>query len=162
MGPLTSFQHFFPLFVLSPLDLYPDGRVVGEAADIGTALACGTPYKNDCYCTTASASASAVSAVSAFIDDCASEGCFAGDRTRDISSVRSIYAAYCIGAGGSQPVVSEWYTTAEESVDEDGATATAEPSETEDSGPAVTTSDVTLVTHTTESESGSGATGVQE
>ncbi|KAI8710389.1 hypothetical protein NCS52_01575400 [Fusarium sp. LHS14.1] len=89
MGPLTPFQHFSPFFVLSLLtfaqtaitiedDIPSDGYecisscihypgVVGEAADIGTALACGTPYENDCYCATASASASAVSS---FIDDC--------------------------------------------------------------------------------------------
>ena len=117
--------------------------------DIGSALACGWPYENECFCATATASASAVSK---HINSCASEWCYAGDVNRDISSMQSVYAGYCMDAGFTQPIVSEWYTTASsEEEEEESATSTAaEPSGTTDPGPAETTTRLTLVTQTTD------------
>lgn len=165
MATLTSLRHVLSLILLSPLALAQtvtidddiplkghncikyclDDRVY---TDVGDALACGAPYENDCYCATATASASVASA---FINKCASESCSAGDLTQDISTMRGIYASYCIGAGFTQPIVSEWITTADEPEDEADATSTAEPSETEDSGPAETTTDVTPTTEDSDS-----------
>lgn len=120
--------------------------------DIGHILECGSPYNEACYCATESASASAVSN---FINDCASKRCAKGDMTRDISTIRSIYASYCSQAGFTQPLVSEWYTNA--GGPDETATSTAEPSQTQESGAAGTITDTTLVTQTAASED--GATG---
>lgn len=127
--------------------------------DIGQILSCGSPYAEECYCATPTASASAVSA---FINDCAGEYCAAGDMDRDISIIRGLYASYCRQAGFTQPIVSAWYTGA--SGPEDGASAAstaAEPSQTGGgSGAPQTVTDTTLVTHTVASEDGaSGSRG---
>jgi CCR4-NOT transcriptional regulation complex NOT5 subunit len=130
--------------------------------DMGDALQCGTPYENECYCATETASASAAND---WINNCASERCAAGDRTRDISTMRSVYGRYCMGAGFTQDQMTEWYTsevetTATSDSDEsttvsegdDEETTAAEPNSTDNSVPASTTTSVTLVTQTTDSE----------
>lgn len=129
---------------------YPN--VVGEDVnDIGSALACGIPYENACWCATATAS---INSVSKHINSCASNRCSAGDLDRDISTMRAVYAGYCLDAGFTQPLVSDWYTTSEESSSDDKASSTAEPSGTTDPGPAQTTTQLTLVTETTDGTAG--------
>lgn len=113
--------------------------------DIGDALKCGTPYDNDYYCATASASASVATS---WLDNCASVSCAAGDLTRDLSTMQSIYASYCQNAGFTQPGATAWYnpSTATSTTSE---AATAEPSRTATSGPPQTTTQLTVVTQTT-------------
>ncbi|KAI9162922.1 benzoate 4-monooxygenase cytochrome P450 [Paramyrothecium foliicola] len=135
----------------------------GVYEDIGTALACGRPVENECYCATPTALATVARD---WIDSRASSRCAAGDLEWDITSMRSIYARYCINAGFTQPIVSEWYTTQEEE----------EPKTTEDpnaEGDSRTTTSqtggnqlerttrLTVVTETSQSEppdSGAGRT----
>ncbi|XWX00566.1 hypothetical protein V2A60_008587 [Cordyceps javanica] len=74
------------------------------------ALGCGDPYENDCYCPTATES---ISKASVAIEKCVSSRCSAGDLTRDLSSLRSIYAGYCKDAGYSQDAGVLGYTAAE-------------------------------------------------
>ena len=119
--------------------------------DIGDALKCGEPYDNDCYCATASASASVATS---WLDKCAGSACAAGDLTRDLSTMQSIYASYCMNAGFTQPGATAWYDpSAAETTS--SKTATAEPSRTATSGPPETTTQLTIVTQTTSGE-GSG------
>ncbi len=81
------------------------GCLVQSYYNLGKAMACGSPLDNDCYCATASAS---VSVASAFIDKCVSTACAGGDASKDRSIMRSIYGAYCLGAGYTQPGISSW------------------------------------------------------
>ncbi|KAL6855515.1 hypothetical protein ACO1O0_006664 [Amphichorda felina] len=105
--------------------------------DLGEALQCGDPYEDECYCATITASASAASR---HINECASSHCAPGDLTRDISSMRGIYASYCIGAGFTQPIVSAWYTAGEGPDDSASATGGSSSSLEEDDKPAPSTS----------------------
>ncbi|EGX88932.1 Transmembrane protein SKG6 [Cordyceps militaris CM01] len=73
------------------------------------ALGCGDPYENDCYCPTATES---VSKASVAIEKCVSSRCAAGDLTRDLTSLRSIYAGYCKDAGYTQDAGVLGYTVA--------------------------------------------------
>ncbi|KAJ4315354.1 hypothetical protein N0V84_008430 [Fusarium piperis] len=125
--------------------------------DMGKAMGCDDPYDNNCYCATASASASQADA---WMSKCASNTCSAGDRSRDLSSMQSIYASYCMGAGFTQPGATNWYNPAE-ATEEPEATSgdsndssNAEPSNTVDSGSAETTTRMTIVTQTTEGGAG--------
>ncbi|KAM0432330.1 hypothetical protein ACHAPT_004871 [Fusarium lateritium] len=125
-------------------------------SDMGTAMGCDDPYDNNCYCATASASASQADA---WMSKCASNTCSAGDRSRDLSSMQSIYASYCMGAGYTQPGATNWYNPAEateesSSDDADNDSSNAEPSKTVDSGSVETTTRMTIVTQTTEGGAG--------
>lgn len=128
-------------------------------SDLGGAMGCEDPYDNNCYCATASASASVADG---WMSKCASSTCGRGDLTLDLSSMQSIYASYCMGAGFTQPGATKWYnpaettTEAEPSSTESSGSDNAEPSRTADSGSAETTTQVTIVTQTT--EGGAGAT----
>ncbi|KAH8672949.1 hypothetical protein BGZ61DRAFT_101490 [Ilyonectria robusta] len=128
-------------------------------SDLGGAMGCEDPYDNNCYCATASASASVADG---WMSKCASSTCGRGDLTLDLSSMQSIYASYCMGAGYTQPGATDWYnpaeatTEAEPSSTESSGSDNAEPSRTADSGSAETTTQVTIVTQTT--EGGAGAT----
>ena len=137
---------------LSKCIFYP-----GVYNDIATTLRCATPVENECYCATETASASAVSA---WIDKCAKSQCAAGDLNRDVTSMRSIYAGYCMAAGFTQPIVSEWHTTEEDTstADNDESKTAAEPSRTDEGGAPVTSTRHTVVTKTADSgPPGSGA-----
>ncbi|KAK7397517.1 hypothetical protein QQX98_013111 [Neonectria punicea] len=127
--------------------------------DMGRAMGCGSPYNNDCYCATASASASVADG---FMSKCASSLCERGDYTLDLSSIQSLYGSYCMGAGFTQPGATEWYNPAEatsepdptssssSNSDDDNSDSDVEPSKTLDSGAAETTTQMTIVTQTTE------------
>ncbi|RSL55879.1 hypothetical protein CEP54_009138 [Fusarium duplospermum] len=125
-------------------------------SDMGKAMGCDDPYDNNCYCATASASASQADA---WMSKCASNTCSAGDRSRDLSSMQSIYASYCMGAGFTQPGATNWYNPAEATEEpqspsgEDDDSTNAEPSKTVDSA-VETTTQMTIVTQTTEGGAG--------
>jgi hypothetical protein len=132
----------------------------GIYSDIATALDCARPVENECYCAEASASASAASG---WINRCASSRCAGGDLTRDISSMRSIYAGYCNRAGFTQPIISEWFTTEAEdpkpTSDSNGGDSSGDGGSRTtdgDSLPAATSTRLTSVTQTT-TDSGAGA-----
>lgn len=132
----------------------------GYLDDMGDALACGTPYENECYCATAEKSASAAGA---WMIKCASSRCAAGDFTRDLSSMESYYGSYCMAAGFTQPGATDWYTPAEQTEAPESTSAeektTAKPSQTADRDEPKETADsdepdrttrFTIVTQTTE------------
>lgn len=133
--------------------------------DMGSAMGCGLPYDNNCYCATASASASVAGG---FMSKCASSLCERGDYSLDLNSMQSFYGSYCMGAGFTQPGATEWYNPAEATSESEPASSSsgssssnddnsdAEPSKTLDSGAAETTTQFTIVTQTT--EGGAGAT----
>ncbi|KAG9503120.1 hypothetical protein J7337_005959 [Fusarium musae] len=79
-------------------------------SDMGRAMGCDDPYDNNCYCATAAASANKADG---FMSKCATSLCSAGDRSRDLTSMQSYYASYCMGAGFTQPGATEWYNPAE-------------------------------------------------
>jgi hypothetical protein len=99
-----------------------------------------------------------------WMSECASSICGRGDHSLDISSMQSIYASYCMGAGYTRPGATEWYNPAEATTESDPTStggsdsdsSNAEPSMTVDSGTAETTTQLTIVTQTT--EGGAGAT----
>ncbi|KAJ6438219.1 sugar transporter [Purpureocillium lavendulum] len=105
-----------------------DGCLITGYYNLALGLACGRPFDNDCYCATASAS---VSVASAFLEKCVSTSCAAGDASKDRSIVRSLYGAYCLGAGYTQPGISSWVPAAA-TTDLPASTAseTSEPSPT--------------------------------
>ena len=113
------------------------------------ALSCAYPVANDCFCATASASASVATS---WIAACGSSRCAACDLSDDLTSMHSIYASYCLGAGYTQPGVTDWYNP---------TTATANPGNTATSGPASTTTQQTVVTQNAPSIGGSAATQPQ-
>ncbi|RGP64735.1 hypothetical protein FSPOR_7671 [Fusarium sporotrichioides] len=124
-------------------------------SDMGRAMGCDDPYDNNCYCATAAASASQADN---FMSKCATSLCSAGDRARDLTSMQSYYASYCMGAGFTQPGATEWYNPAE-ATEEATEAATAEssdgrsdarPSRTADSGGDATSTRMTVVTQTAE------------
>ncbi|KAF5019129.1 hypothetical protein F66182_8865 [Fusarium sp. NRRL 66182] len=136
-------------------------------SDMGSAMGCDDPYDNNCYCATASASASVADA---FMSKCATSLCSAGDRSRDLTSMQSYYASYCMGAGFTQPGATGWYNPAEateepspessdsssESSDRD---SDAQPSRTANSEVDETSTQLTIVTQTTEGGSGPTRSG---
>lgn len=113
------------------------------ASDIGNALSCGNPYDNNCFCNTATASASAAAV---WLSECGSSSCSAGDLTQDLTAMQSIYASYCMNAGFTQPGATDWYIP---------KTTIARPGQTATSNSAQTTTQVTLVTQTSTSSSDS-------
>ncbi|KAG9256191.1 uncharacterized protein F5Z01DRAFT_672185 [Emericellopsis atlantica] len=136
----------------------------GVGTDIGVALQCGDPYEEDCYCATEDDS---LTLVSEHINNCASTSCSAGDLTKDVSSMRSLYASYCRGKGYTQDFIEGWYTAATgpeateattTTTDEDKSTKTTAVEETEkvsesEEGQVVETStDTTVATQTREPE----------
>ncbi|KAM0555104.1 hypothetical protein ACHAPJ_006454 [Fusarium lateritium] len=123
-------------------------------SDMGKAMGCDDPYDNNCYCATESRLASNADA---FMSKCATSMCSAGDRSRDLSSMQSYYASYCMGAGFTQPGATEWYNPAEateeptsDSSDSDDNNSDAWPSRTANSGSDETSTQMTIVTQTTE------------
>ncbi|KAG7414676.1 hypothetical protein Forpe1208_v007951 [Fusarium oxysporum f. sp. rapae] len=123
-------------------------------SDMGRAMGCDDPYDNNCYCATAAASANKADG---FMSKCATSLCSAGDRSRDLTSIQSYYASYCMGAGFTQPGATEWYNPAEateeptnEPTAESSGGSDARPSRTANSGGDVTSTHMTIVTQTAE------------
>ncbi|CCT68345.1 uncharacterized protein FFB20_00318 [Fusarium fujikuroi] len=123
-------------------------------SDMGRAMGCDDPYDNNCYCATAAASANKADG---FMSKCATSLCSAGDRSRDLTSMQSYYASYCIGAGFTQPGATEWYNPAEateeptnEPTAESSGDSDAKPSRTANSGGDATSTHMTIVTQTAE------------
>ncbi|WXC57806.1 hypothetical protein SNK03_003707 [Fusarium graminearum] len=124
-------------------------------SDMGRAMGCDDPYDNNCYCATAAASASQADN---FMSKCVTSLCSAGDRARDLTSMQSYYASYCMGAGFTQPGATEWYNPAEATEEAtDAATAEssdggsdARPSRTANSGGDATSTRMTVITQTAE------------
>ncbi|KAF5639670.1 hypothetical protein F52700_4052 [Fusarium sp. NRRL 52700] len=79
-------------------------------ADVGSALSCGAPYQEECYCATDSDKAKAVSK---HIDSCAQASCSNGQQSQDAEAMRHYYASYCMGNGYSAEAMEEWYTGTE-------------------------------------------------
>ncbi|KAF5546133.1 transmembrane SKG6 [Fusarium phyllophilum] len=79
-------------------------------ADVGSALNCGAPYQEKCYCVTDS---DEVKAVSRHIDSCAQASCSDGQESQDAETMRHYYASYCMGNGYSAEAMEEWYTGTE-------------------------------------------------
>ncbi|EGU77879.1 hypothetical protein FOPG_14897 [Fusarium oxysporum f. sp. conglutinans race 2 54008] len=122
--------------------------------DMGRAMGCDDPYDNNCYCATAAASANKADG---FMSKCATSLCSAGDRSRDLTSMQSYYASYCMGAGFTQPGATEWYNPAEateeptnEPTAESSGGSDARPSRTANSGGDGTSTHMTIVTQTAE------------
>ncbi|CZR43404.1 uncharacterized protein FPRO_07679 [Fusarium proliferatum ET1] len=123
-------------------------------SDMGRAMGCDDPYDNNCYCATAAASANKADG---FMSKCATSLCSAGDRSRDLTSMQSYYASYCMGAGFTQPGATEWYNPAEateeptnEPTAENSGDSDAKPSRTANSGGDATSTHMTIVTQTAE------------
>ncbi|KAG5747051.1 hypothetical protein H9Q69_010813 [Fusarium xylarioides] len=123
-------------------------------SDMGRAMGCDDPYDNNCYCATAAASANKADG---FMSKCATSLCSAGDRSRDLTSMQSYYASYCMGAGFTQPGATEWYNPAEateeptnEPTAESSGDSDARPSRTANSGGDATSTHMTIVTQTAE------------
>ncbi|KAF5648130.1 uncharacterized protein FTJAE_1344 [Fusarium tjaetaba] len=123
-------------------------------SDMGRAMGCDDPYDNNCYCATAAASANKADG---FMSKCATSLCSAGDRSRDLTSMQSYYASYCMGAGFTQPGATEWYNPAEateeptnEPTAESSGGSDARPSRTANSGGDATSTHMTIVTQTAE------------
>ncbi|KLO89034.1 uncharacterized protein LW93_12454 [Fusarium fujikuroi] len=123
-------------------------------SDMGRAMGCDDPYDNNCYCATAAASANKADG---FMSKCATSLCSAGDRSRDLTSMQSYYASYCMGAGFTQPGATEWYNPAEsteeptnEPTAESSGDSDAKPSRTAKSGGDATSTHMTIVTQTAE------------
>ncbi|KAK2700260.1 hypothetical protein QWA68_001380 [Fusarium oxysporum] len=123
-------------------------------SDMGRAMGCDDPYDNNCYCATAAASANKADG---FMSKCATSLCSAGDRSRDLTSMQSYYASYCMGAGFTQPGATEWYNPAEateeptnEPTAESSGGSGARPSRTANSGGDGTSTHMTIVTQTAE------------
>ncbi|KAF4472916.1 hypothetical protein FAGAP_13481, partial [Fusarium agapanthi] len=121
-------------------------------SDMGRAMGCDDPYDNNCYCATAAASANKADG---FMSKCATSLCSAGDRSRDLTSMQSYYASYCMGAGFTQPGATEWYNPAEateeptnEPTAESGGGSDARPSRTANSDGDATSTHMTIVTQT--------------
>jgi hypothetical protein len=112
----------------------PDWQMTTAIEDI---LGCGSPVANNCYCATASASASAVES---WISACAATRCGKGDISDDRNAMRSIYASYCLQAGFTAPIISTWYSPA--------TTTASSPKDT--SGAITTTPTATQVTVVTQ------------
>ena len=123
------------------------GKWPSLGSNIGEALQCGTPFYNDCYCATATASATKATS---FLEACASSSCAAGDLTLDLSAMQSKYASYCMQNGFTQPGATNWYNPAT-------ATRSPAPSNTPAAGPTSTATKLTVVTQTTSSGFNGGA-----
>jgi hypothetical protein len=118
--------------------VYRPGSFSGQGG-IEQAIGCAAPVANNCYCPTA---ATRLSAVESYVTACASSRCGSGDIPDDVSAMKSIYASYCSGAGVAQPMLSTWYIPASTTA---GGGATGAP----------TTTELTLVTQTAPTRSGS-------
>ncbi|KAJ4133439.1 hypothetical protein NW768_005024 [Fusarium equiseti] len=119
--------------------------------DVGQAMGCGAPYDNNCYCATAAASASKAADL---MSKCVTSSCAAGDRARDLISMQSYYASYCMAAGFTQPGATEWYNpaeaTEEATADNSDTGSDAQPSRTANSGIDATSTRMTVITQTAE------------
>ncbi|CAG7556008.1 unnamed protein product [Fusarium equiseti] len=119
--------------------------------DVGQAMGCGAPYDNNCYCATAAASASKAADL---MSKCVTLSCSAGDRARDLASMQSYYASYCMAAGFTQPGATEWYNpaeaTEEATADNSDTGSDAQPSRTANSGIDATSTRMTVITQTAE------------
>ncbi|KAL7762710.1 hypothetical protein ACKLNR_009245 [Fusarium oxysporum f. sp. zingiberi] len=73
-------------------------------ADLGSALNCGAPYQEKCYCATDSDKAKAVSK---HIDSCAQASCSNGQESQDAETMRHYYASYCMENGYSAEAMEE-------------------------------------------------------
>ncbi|OAA52871.1 Transmembrane protein SKG6 [Cordyceps fumosorosea ARSEF 2679] len=137
--------------------------------NLPVALGCANPYENECYCPTATES---VSKASVAIEKCVSSRCAAGDLTRDLTSLRSIYAGYCKDAGYLQDAGALGYTAAGPTASSsEGAsssssapttgqkTDSSQPSKTSAGQSVSTTTQKTTVTQT--KASGADGTGSQ-
>ncbi|KAM3525748.1 hypothetical protein NHJ13051_003834 [Beauveria bassiana] len=112
------------------------------------ALGCADPYENDCYCPTATES---VSKASVAIEKCLSSRCAAGDYTRDLSSMKSIYAGYCKDAGYSQDAGVLGYKAADptpSTTSDSVSQSSAQTGQKTDSSQASRTTQKTIVTQT--------------
>jgi cobalamin biosynthesis Mg chelatase CobN len=146
----------------------------GFQDDLGSALACGAPYKNDCYCATEVGSASKASS---WIERCAKEQCLAGDLNKDRTSIQNIYSGYCKGAGLPQPTPQSVSATATLTVSPSSKTEVSswpsstslnssdggtQPSETDNAGPTLGATTQTTVVETTvvmQTKGGSASVG---
>ncbi|RFN47256.1 hypothetical protein FIE12Z_8540 [Fusarium flagelliforme] len=119
--------------------------------DMGEAMGCGYPYRNDCYCATAAASASKADK---FMSKCVSSLCSEGDLAGDLISMQSYYASYCMAAGFTQPGATEWYSPAEateEATSDNSDTGSdAQPSRTANSVVDAISTRMTVITQTAE------------
>jgi hypothetical protein len=79
-------------------------------ADLGSALNCGAPYQEKCYCVTDNDKAKAVSK---HLDSCAQASCSNGLESQDAETMRHYYASYCMENGYSADAMEEWYTGTE-------------------------------------------------
>lgn len=112
------------------------------------ALGCADPYENDCYCPTATES---VSKARVAIEKCLSSRCAAGDYTRDLSSMKSIYAGYCKDAGYSQDAGVLGYKAADptpSTTSDSVSQSSAQTGQKTDSSQASRTTQKTIVTQT--------------
>ena len=127
-------------------------------SDIGEALNCDTPYDNNCYCATAAQSASVADE---HMSRCASSMCKAGDLKLDLTSMQSFYGSYCMAAGYTQPGATNWYNPAQateepksEEPKDTGSDKDAKPSQTANGDTPQTSTQLTIVTQTTENDNG--------
>jgi hypothetical protein len=132
-------------------------------ADLGSAMGCANPYENACFCAT---NTNAFTLADDHINSCASERCSKGDIPQDLTSMQSIYASYCMGAGFTQAGATEWFNPAETTgasgggdENEGGSGGDPAPSQTDNSGAIRTTTQVSIVTKTTESSSSTQSVG---
>lgn len=130
--------------------------------DVIEALSCGSPVDNACYCPTETSS---ISKATSFLASCATASCAAGDLKRDEPFMLGMYATYCYEAGFTQPGLEP--TEAPSTATSDSPPS-AEPSSTQSSAPkgsnsqpsmtegdgsgAGTSTQMTIVTHTQESD----------
>jgi hypothetical protein len=123
---------------------------------MGEAQGCGLPMVNDCYCRTDS---HAASVATSFVSDCVSQSCAAGDRSDDLSAMKSIYASYCMGAGFTQPGMTDWYNPATATTSQTSSSSASPGSNAGNTvvGSTSTTTEVTLVTQTTTGQPSSNA-----
>lgn len=144
-----------------------------QSDHVGAVLGCGQPFENECYCPTATVS---VSKAGIALQKCASSRCASGDYTRDLASMKSLYAGYCKDAGYSQEAAALGYSAAPTnptpSISDDGASSTppsagqksdsgSQPSKTAGNAGASTTTIKTLITQTkTGGADGSGTQGM--
>jgi hypothetical protein len=120
--------------------------------DVGNALGCDTPRDNRCYCATPQES---VDVANDWLTSCASSRCSSGDVTLDISTMRSIYASYCVNAGFIQTGVDGWYSAEPTNVPSGGTDDDDLPSKTgPQPGQQGTKTEVSIVTETVDNGAG--------
>ncbi|QGI59727.1 hypothetical protein CEK26_001857 [Fusarium fujikuroi] len=103
--------------------------------DVGSALNCGAPYQEKCYCATDGDNAKAVSK---HIDSCAQASCSSGQESQDAETMRHYYASYCMENGYSAEALEEWYTGTEAHVTGTDATGRNGDNDNDNSGSSLT------------------------